>query len=277
MRWRFWQEEKEDDDPNRIGREVTGLLRFQTSSEAAVSSQWTSTQIAQVTLAAFAMYGARQGYKRYIRRIPNISHLKPDVYRKRSLYGYVTRVGDGDNFHLYHTPGGWLAGWGWAMGRKPQNLKRSELKDNTLHVRIAGVDAPERAHFGRPDQPFGQEAMDWLSSTIEGRYVRVWPQSPDRFQRVVSTVAVRLPWRLWRSDLGLTMIRSGWSTVYEAKTGSEFGGREEQYREAEKQAKVQKLGIWQEVGIVRKMLGHTTKFESPREYKNRMKKEESTK
>lgn len=277
MRWRFWQSAKEDDDPNRVDWQSKGRLDVQASDRSDPKSAWTATQIAQVVLAAGALYGVRQGYKRFIRRIPNIEHVKPNVYKKRSLYGFVTRVGDGDNFHFYHTPGGRLAGWGWALRRKPQDLKRADLKDKTLHVRIAGVDAPERAHFGRPDQPFGREAMDWLSNAVEGRYVRVWPQSHDRFGRVVSTVAVRFPWRLWRSDLGLKMIQNGWSTVYEAKTGSEFGGREEEYREAEKQAKARKVGMWKEVGIVGKMMGQTAKVETPRAYKNRMKKEESAK
>lgn len=282
MRWRFWKKEQGEDDLDRFGWEPTGSSPTpdQHGSQSplkSVRSTWTTAQVAQLVLAAGTLYGVRKGYKRYLRRIPNIEHVKPRMYRKRSIYGYVTRVGDGDNFRMFHTPGGLFMGWGWMPGRKPQDFTKLALVDNTLHVRIAGVDAPECAHFGRPEQPFGPEAMAWLGSTIEGRYVRVWPYARDRFDRIVSSVEVRLPWRLWRSDLGLRMIQSGCATVYEAKTGSEFGGREEEYREAEKQAKARKVGMWGDVGIVGRLLGHTKKVETPRQYKTRMTKAESTK
>ncbi len=70
-------------------------------------------------------------YRSYLRRIPEATHIRPGFFRKRSLFGTVTRVGDADNFHLFHTPGGRLAGWGWLPGRKiPQ--KKADLKGNTV-------------------------------------------------------------------------------------------------------------------------------------------------
>jgi hypothetical protein len=64
-------------------------------------------------------------WRMYLRRIPGAGHVQPGFFRKRSLFGTVTRVGDGDNFHLYHTPGGRLAGWGWLrkVPTKPADLK----------------------------------------------------------------------------------------------------------------------------------------------------------
>jgi hypothetical protein len=73
------------------------------------------------------------------------------------------------------------------------------------------------------------------------------------------------------------MLKRGLATVYEAKFGSEFGGSEEAYREAETKAKSKKVGMWQEPGLVAKMLGQTSKtLESPREYKTRMAKSEAS-
>jgi len=70
-------------------------------------------------------------YSSYLRRIPAATYIRPGFFRKRSLFGTVTRVGDADNFHLFHTPGGRLAGWGWAPGRKiPEDKKL--LKNNTV-------------------------------------------------------------------------------------------------------------------------------------------------
>ncbi|KAI7138544.1 hypothetical protein KC352_g30181, partial [Hortaea werneckii] len=74
-------------------------------------SHYTSPQtIVASVLTTAATLALIRLYKTYLRRIPNVDYLKPGFFRHRSLYGYVTRVGDGDNFHLYHTPGGKLAG-----------------------------------------------------------------------------------------------------------------------------------------------------------------------
>lgn len=57
------------------------------------------------------------------------------------------------------------------------------------------------------------------------------------------------------------MLKLGLATVYEAKSGAEFGvGLEEKYRKAEWWAKLRKRGMW---------AGKMKDFESPREYKTR--------
>lgn len=58
------------------------------------------------------------------------------------------------------------------------------------------------------------------------------------------------------------MLKAGMATVYEAKTGAEFGELEAEYRAAEEKAKKAKRGIWSREGL-----------ESPREYKNRTRDE----
>lgn len=231
-------------------------------------SHYTSPQtiIASVVTTATTLALIRV-YKTYMRRIPNVEYLKPGLFRKRTIYGIVTRVGDGDNFHLFHTPGGRLMGWDWLPWRRIARARK--LKDKTVHVRIAGVDAPELSHFGRPAQPYGQEALDWLSSSLLNQYVRAYPYRRDQYDRVVCTVYQR-KWLFFRTDIGLNMIKRGLATVYEAKFGSEFGNKEQQYRAAEAQAKQRKLGMWQEPSLVGRMLGHTSKVESPREYKTRI-------
>ncbi|KAI5862121.1 SNase-domain-containing protein [Durotheca rogersii] len=197
-----------------------------------------------------------QVYRSYLRRIPGTTHIQPSFFRKRSLFGRVTSVGDGDNFHLYHTPGGRLAGWDW-LRKVP--VKKTELKNKTIPIRIAGVDAPEGAHFGHPAQPFSSEALTWLSDYLLGRRVRVLIYRRDHYDRIVGTVYVRR--FLTRQDVGLEMLKRGLATTYEAKTGAEFGGLEEEYKAAESIAKTRKLGIWG---------GKKKAFESPRDYKTRM-------
>jgi hypothetical protein len=70
-------------------------------------------------------------WRSYLRRIPEATHIRPGFFRKRSLFGTVSRVGDADNFHLFHQPGGRLAGWGWLPGRKIPE-KRTDLKGKTV-------------------------------------------------------------------------------------------------------------------------------------------------
>ena len=76
-------------------------------------------------------------YRSYLRRIPQAANIQPAFWRRRSLLGRVTSVGDGDNFRLFHTPGGRLAGWGWMPGRRVPN-KREDLKDKTVRCKSSG-------------------------------------------------------------------------------------------------------------------------------------------
>ncbi len=79
--------------------------------------------------AAVLTLGLVTFYQSYLRRIPAIDHIAPNFFRRRSLFGKVTSVGDGDGFHIYHTPGGRLAGWGW-LRRVPKDKKK--LKGQTV-------------------------------------------------------------------------------------------------------------------------------------------------
>lgn len=89
----------------------------------AAAKEW-----APVVLFSLLGLGALQLYANYLRRIPGPDYIRPGFFRSRSLYGRVTSVGDGDNFHLFHTPGGRVAGWGW-LRKVPET--RAGLKDRT--------------------------------------------------------------------------------------------------------------------------------------------------
>ena len=150
-----------------------------------------------------------------------------------------------------------MAGWGWLPWRQIPKDKKA-LKDNTVHVRLAGVDAPELPHFGREGQPGGKEAIDWLTAYILGRRVRAYVYRRDQYDRVVATVYVRRG--LLRRDVGLQMLKGGLATIYEAKTGAEFGLLEDKYRTHEALARSKRAGIWGDKN-----------FESPRDFKTRTK------
>lgn len=198
----------------------------------------------KVLLLSGALTGSVLGtylfYKRYVRRVRTYLDLTPRILdTQRRLYGRVTRVGDGDNFRFYHTPGGALLGWGW-LRKVPRG--RSELKDETLMVRLCGVDAPERAHFGKKAQPYSEEALVWLQRYVLGRLVTITPYLIDQYKRVVARAQV---WKLTgRRDVSAEMLRAGLGVVYEAKYGAEFGANEAWYRKLEARAKARRHGLW---------------------------------
>jgi len=179
-------------------------------------------------------------YNRYIVRVRTYLDLTPKILDgNRKLYGRVTRVGDGDNFHFYHTPGGALLGWGWL---RQVPTERSKLKNQTLVIRLCGVDAPERLHFGKPAQPYSEEALQWLKTYVDGKNVTITPYTIDQYKRLVARAQI---WKLFgKKDVSAEMLRNGLAVVYEAKTGAEFGENEALYRRIEARSKNKKLGLW---------------------------------
>lgn len=127
-----------------------------------------------------------------------------------------------------------------------------------IAIRLAGVDAPEGSHFGRPAQPFAAEALEWLKKYILHRNVRTFVYKRDQYDRIVGTVYVRR--FLLRRNVGLEMVKRGLATTYEAKSGAEYGGLKEVYEKAEAKAKRKRRGMWS---------GKASAFESPREYKTK--------
>lgn len=250
-------------------------------------------------LFAGSFLGVRSAYNKYLRQLTKVTEIPSSVFRKRWLYGKVTAVGDGDNFHFFHMPGGLLGGWGWL--REIPKLPKQEIKNvstvssgnaqsiyrrimqrffarkslesawsnhfltlhvpyknrrnlSTLPVRLCGVDAPERAHFGNPAQPFSEEALIWLRYTILSKGVWIKPLSMDQYGRCVARVAY-WTWTGYK-DLSLEMVKRGLAVVYESKSYAEFDGKEKAYRRHERIARTQRRGLWSQ-----------KKVETPGEYK----------
>ncbi|KAF7984509.1 hypothetical protein HWV62_13663 [Athelia sp. TMB] len=265
--------------------------------------------VSVVIIPAFLQtYSLHVAARRYFRRLRNSDYISTDVIaRKRWIKGVVTScvcvspsrrcgaalthspsVGDADNFRLYHTPG---FGWRWPLKFRrvptlgkgassyPPRARRSsppplipphpDLKDETIHIRIAGVDAPEAAHFGRPAQPYSAEALAWLRGAIEGRTLRCLLLRRDQYARVVGLVELPprvLPAALFSGKcLSLEMLRAGWATTYE-QAGAEYGkGGKDAFLRVEAEARAARRGMW----------ASGTKAETPAEYKRRHAKAEA--
>lgn len=121
MRWP-WTGDEDD--------KKSGLASWTGTRETA---NWSSTfaeprtLIPAIVLTATTVAGLRL-YKSYLRRIPSVNHIKPGYFRRRSLFGRVTTVGDADNFRLFHTPGGRLVGWGWLPWKKVPTTREGLLR-----------------------------------------------------------------------------------------------------------------------------------------------------
>lgn len=142
-----------------------------------------------------------------------------------------------------------------------------------ISVRLAGVDAPETAHFGRPAQPFSAEALNFLREYLLGKRVRAHIYRKDQYERVVATVYVRKPPFFLKKDVGLEMLKQGLATTYEAKTGAEFGGDKVKavYMATEAAARKKGKGLWAAEAGGFFGLGKKKDIESPRAFKDRMK------
>ncbi|GAA5911887.1 Lcl3p [Sporobolomyces salmoneus] len=195
------------------------------------------------------------GYLRFGKRIRNVDELVLSSKTKK-LRGFVTSVGDADNFRVWHRP----------LLRRFEKIptKRTELKGETIHVRLAGVDAPEMAHFGKPAQPYSSEAYDFLSSLVLHKPVLVELFETDRYKRVVGMCYVRrkkFPWLVrgrW-VNVSEEMLREGLATVYK-QAGAVHDGKLKEFEQLERKAKAKKMGMW---------AMNSKEYESPAEYKKR--------
>ncbi|KAJ5654658.1 hypothetical protein N7490_001661 [Penicillium lividum] len=258
MRWPPWSSKSTDDSQQQnINATTSSSHSTPTSQPSSSLLDWSAfieprTVIPTILLTSGILFAVRI-HRRYLRRVPDAPSISPSWLRRRTVFGQVTSVGDGDNFRIYHTPGGRLAGWGWLPWKKIPATKK-ELKDKTIHIRLAGIDAPELAHFGRPEQPFARDAHTWLTSYLLGRRVRASIYRQDQYGRVVGSVSVRRaldfpPFR--RRDVSLERSLGG-------------AAMEKKYRKAEWWAKLKSKGLWKDY----KRVG--SDWESPREYKTRM-------
>ncbi|XAO21657.1 hypothetical protein I312_100412 [Cryptococcus bacillisporus CA1280] len=199
------------------------------------------------------------GYRRYWKRIKNADYVTSELLRRRAwIKGIVTSVGDGDNLRLYHTPGPFFR-YPFKIRSIPTTQKG--LRNETISIRIAGVDAPENAHFGNPAQPHAKESLEWLRATVLGKRMRCQLLAKDQYNRIVAVPYIsRRLW--WDRPLPLMMLKEGMAVVYKAG-GAEYGpwGLDEMLK-VEAEARDAKRGLWA-----------LRKFESPGDFKARKKLE----
>ena len=125
MRWPPWSSESNNDEKQTSSSSTNSILDWKAYTEP-------RTLVPTLVLTSGILLAVRF-HRSYLRRIPDAPSISSSWLRRRSVFGQVTSVGDGDNFRIFHTPGGRLAGWGWLPWKKvPTNKK--ELKDNTVRT-----------------------------------------------------------------------------------------------------------------------------------------------
>ncbi|GAA6044280.1 hypothetical protein JCM8097_002109 [Rhodosporidiobolus ruineniae] len=195
---------------------------------------------------------------RFGRRVRTVDDLRAADYSPRRLRGTVVRCGDADNFRFFHLPL-------FRPFLRPART-RTGLAGQTLHVRLAGVDAPELPHFGKPEQPFAREALGLLTKTLQGKRVVVELYQKDRYGRVVGHAYVRRFPFFRRRSVSEIMLEAGYATVYR-QAGAVYGGKGalDRLTALEAAARSQRRGMW--------ALGN--QLELPADFKRRLREKEA--
>ncbi|KAK3265767.1 hypothetical protein CYMTET_25575 [Cymbomonas tetramitiformis] len=181
----------------------------------------------------------------YFRRFKVVEDIPLDYFKGRSLQGTVLSVTDGDTFRMLHKPPFLSASKG-----------EGKVSENSLQLRLAGIDTPETAKFGKDGQPFGEEAKTFLKSRIEGRTLRVKLLHRDQYMRGVVIAERVSPFWPLRKCLSEEMLSAGLAYVYRQQ-GAVYGGKQAFFEKLEAQAQREGRGVWS--------LGDAA--ETPAEYK----------
>jgi endonuclease YncB( thermonuclease family) len=104
-------------------------------------------------------------------------------------------------------------------------------------VGLAKIDAPKR------EQPFGKEAMQFLSDLVDGKEVEVHWAEKDRNGRLLGIVYLKH--EKGNVEVNLTMVKNGF-----ARHRSSLNTRTPAYAEAEKDARKFRRGIWAVEGTI---------------------------
>ncbi|KAK4524879.1 hypothetical protein GAYE_SCF06G2781 [Galdieria yellowstonensis] len=218
---------------------------------------WHWLSVAALTSASFGYISAatkllHMGLVRYrtAKDIPSTMFQKG-----KKLKGVVVSVGDGDNVRFFHRPFLFRL---LGIGRHP--VLKNRLSEETINVRLAGVDAPECAHFGAPGQEGGEEAKKWLGKYLKNRSVVVQLHSLDQYSRAVCSVYVRKGIFRLKKNVSYELVKDGHAVVYRG-FGAEYNGMLKKLENAEAQARKRKKGMW----------SVNKPFTSPQEYKRALK------
>jgi len=124
------------------------------------------------------------------------------------IEGVITRIVDGDTVVI----------------ESDQGIK--------YKIRLLGIDAPEIK------QLYGKEATKYLSNLILGKTLLVIESDKDRYKRLLGKLVLE------GHDINLALVKNGMAWHYKYYQFSQNKKDQLLYSNAEKYAKVNKLGLW---------------------------------
>lgn len=191
----------------------------------------------------------RPSWKRYT----DIRDIPKDAFETRKVFrGRVLSVSDGDTVRILHTPT-----W-WSTKTLQENEK---LSTTALPIRLCTIDTPETAKFGKPGQPFGEQAKERLSQLLLDRTVSFTLLAADQYGRGVAEVYTGR-FLFWKQYADEKMLQAGLAEVY-LGSGAVYGRLgKEHYLNIQEAARKKKKGIWSD-----------PRRESAAEYKARLKQD----
>jgi endonuclease YncB( thermonuclease family) len=163
-------------------------------------------------------------------RFDTVDRIPPSYFdRHLRLYAYTERVIDGDTIRVRHIPG---YNWPVVGGKVPpepktKTKKKRGIADETLILRLYGVDCPELSKKNATaPQPFALEAKQFTSSQVYHQMVAVTLLSKDRYGRAIAMVET-VPSSLFAragTDLSVELARQGLAQLYTGG-GAEYNVR----------------------------------------------------
>ena len=170
------------------------------------------------------------------------------------LRGRVVSVSDGDTIRLLHVP---------SLFHSSRLQDGKKISEETLQIRLCTIDTPETAKFGKPGQPFGEEAKEHLGSMIQEKMVKIRLLEKDQYGRGVAEVMrPGFFFGFPKKYMDQEMLQAGLAEVYQG-SGAVYGHKgKEAYLAMEEKARNKKRGMWSQKNR-----------ESAAEFKARMKAE----
>jgi micrococcal nuclease len=211
-------------------------VKASTNAVISFTDTWNTDQAVALGIGCTASFilGLRLGRSQPPwRRITSVNNVTSKMIGEQSpwLRGRVVTVTDGDTLRFWHTPT-------WLHSSTPMG-KTSEV---CLAIRICTIDTPETAKFGKPGQPFGDEAKEYLSGTILDKTIFIQILQKDQYGRAVASVCYR-GW-LGSTYMDEAMLRAGLAEVY-LGSGAVYGPKgKDAYLQLQEAAKKKKKGMW---------------------------------
>eukprot|EP00521_Asterionellopsis_glacialis_P017718 CAMPEP_0195298450 /NCGR_PEP_ID=MMETSP0707-20130614/23497_1 /TAXON_ID=33640 /ORGANISM="Asterionellopsis glacialis, Strain CCMP134" /LENGTH=297 /DNA_ID=CAMNT_0040360567 /DNA_START=189 /DNA_END=1082 /DNA_ORIENTATION=- len=222
------------------------------------------TPIQRIILVVTFVAGCQVGKTRpFWKRMTNVMDIPSNYFGPKApiLRGRAVSVTDGDTIRFLHVPT-------FFHPTSIRTSQKEKVSSVAMPIRLCTYDTPETAKFGKPGQPFGEEAKSHLQELLSpptttksgrGRVIKVRLLQKDQYGRAVAQVFTgRWPFRRYIDE---QMLQVGLAEVYQGM-GAVYGPKgKEEYLRMEKQARDHKRGIWSQ-----------TERESAAAYKKRTKK-----